>query len=55
MSVDTHISEINGYSRGALINMVKPYPDQIRFSLNQFDGPQRGLTGCGVLLKDRTC
>ncbi len=29
---------MNGSSRGALIDYVRPYPDQIRFSLNRMNG-----------------
>ena len=34
----THISETNGYMRGALIDTVLPYPDKIRHSLNRLNG-----------------
>lgn len=38
MTGRTHIVESNGYSRGPLIDTIRPYPDQIRFSLNRLDG-----------------
>lgn len=38
MTKPTHIREINNFSRGPLIDSVRPYPEQIRFSLNQLDG-----------------
>lgn len=34
----THITQANGYSRMALIDSVRPYPEQILFSLNRMDG-----------------
>ncbi len=34
----THVTQRNGYSRMALIDSVRPYPDQIRFSLNRMNG-----------------
>ena len=34
----THITQENGYSRMALIDNFRPYPDQIRFTLNLMDG-----------------
>lgn len=38
MSKPTHIVQSNGNSRGPLGNRVRPYPDQIRVSLNAMDG-----------------
>ncbi|MEV7611025.1 hypothetical protein AB0N61_16175 [Microbacterium sp. NPDC089320] len=38
MNQPTHIRQINGSVRGALVDYVRPYPDQIRFSLNQMNG-----------------
>ncbi|WP_314428395.1 hypothetical protein [uncultured Microbacterium sp.] len=34
----THVTQRNGYSRMALIDSVRPYPDQIRFVLNRMNG-----------------
>lgn len=34
----THVTQQNGYSRMALIDSLRPYPDQIRFSLNRMNG-----------------
>lgn len=38
MSRHTHVVESNGYSRGPLIDSVRPYPDAIRFALNRLNG-----------------
>ena len=38
MTKPTHITSHNNYVSGALIDYVRPYPDQIRFSLNLLDG-----------------
>ncbi|WP_431075446.1 hypothetical protein [Microbacterium phyllosphaerae] len=38
MSQPTHIRQINGSMRGALVDYVRPYPEQIQFSLNQMNG-----------------
>ncbi|KQR48123.1 hypothetical protein ASF87_04140 [Microbacterium sp. Leaf161] len=38
MNQPTHIRQINDSVRGALVDYVRPYPDQIRFSLNQMNG-----------------
>lgn len=38
MNQPTHIRQINDSTRGALVDYFRPYPDQIRFSLNQMDG-----------------
>lgn len=35
---DTHIVQRNGYSRGPLVDMIRPYPDAIRYSLNRLNG-----------------
>lgn len=34
----THITQMNGSSRGALLDTIRPYRDQIRFSLNRMNG-----------------
>lgn len=34
----THIDQMNGYSRGPLIDSVRPFPDQIKFALNRMNG-----------------
>lgn len=34
----THIEQMNGSSRGPLVDSIRPYPDQIRFSLNRMNG-----------------
>ncbi len=34
----THVTQRNGHSRMALIDSVRPYPDQIRFVLNRMNG-----------------
>lgn len=38
MTGRTHVVESNGYSRGPLIDSVRPYPEAIRFSLNRLNG-----------------
>lgn len=38
MTQRTHVVESNGYSRGPLIDTIRPYPDAIRFSLNRMNG-----------------
>lgn len=38
MTRSTHVVESNGYSRGPLIDSVRPYPDAIRFALNRLNG-----------------
>ncbi|GAA3599104.1 hypothetical protein GCM10022198_24180 [Klugiella xanthotipulae] len=38
MTERTHIRQLDGVSRGPLIDTVRPYPDQIRYSLNRLDG-----------------
>ncbi|GAA2935541.1 hypothetical protein GCM10010458_19140 [Microbacterium luteolum] len=38
MTRHTHVVESNGYSRGPLIDSVRPYPDAIRFALNRLNG-----------------
>lgn len=38
MTRPTHISQMNGSSRGALIDDFRPYPEQIRYAVNQMDG-----------------
>lgn len=38
MSRPTHIRELDGFVRGALKDSVRPYRDQIRFSLNNLNG-----------------
>ena len=38
MSRHTHVVESNGYSRGPLINTVRPYPDALRFALQRMNG-----------------
>ena len=38
MTPVTHLSEVNGFSRGPLLDDFEPYPDQIRYALNQMDG-----------------
>ncbi|MFT3798346.1 hypothetical protein [Microbacterium sp.] len=38
MTPITHLREVNGFSRGPLLDSFEPYPDQIRYSLNQMDG-----------------
>ncbi len=38
MTARTHVSEMNGYSREALNDFFRPYPDQLRYGLNQMDG-----------------
>ena len=37
-SVPTHVTMRNGASRGALIDFVRPYDQQIKFVLDQLDG-----------------
>lgn len=34
----THVVESNGFSRGPLIDTIRPYPDQLRFMLNRMNG-----------------
>lgn len=38
MSRPTHIRQLDGFMRGALRDTFRPYPDQIRRSLNHLDG-----------------
>ena len=38
MTPVTHIREVNGFSRGPFDDSVRPYPDQIRYSLNRMNG-----------------
>ncbi|WP_435749098.1 hypothetical protein [Microbacterium sp. PMB16] len=38
MTGDTHVVQSNGYSRGPLIDTVRPYSDQLRFSLSRMNG-----------------
>ncbi len=38
MNQPTHIRQVNGTTRGALVDYVRPYPEQIRFSLGQLNG-----------------
>lgn len=38
MTRRTHVVQSNGWSRGPLIDSVRPYPDAIRFMLNRMDG-----------------
>lgn len=38
MTKPTHIRQLNGFTRGPLVDSVRPYPEQIAFSLNQLDG-----------------
>ncbi len=34
----THVRQINGYHREAFLDDTRPYPEKIRFTLNQMDG-----------------
>ncbi|PKI91512.1 hypothetical protein CW368_06190 [Actinomycetales bacterium SN12] len=38
MTKRTHINEINNRTRGAFVDDIRPYPEQIKFSLNQLNG-----------------
>ena len=38
MSKPTHIRQFDGFSRGPLVDYIRPYPDQIRFALNTMNG-----------------
>lgn len=38
MTRDTHVVQSNGFSRGPLVDVVRPYADQLRFSLNRMNG-----------------
>ncbi|MFT3798345.1 hypothetical protein [Microbacterium sp.] len=38
MTVRTHIRQMNGSGGGPLDDLIRPYPDQIRYALNQMDG-----------------
>ncbi|MGM7667929.1 hypothetical protein [Microbacterium sp. A93] len=38
MTRDTHVVESNGFSRGPLVDIIRPYPDQLRFALNRMNG-----------------
>lgn len=38
MSRRTHVVESNGFSRGPLLDSIRPYPEQLRFSLNRMNG-----------------
>lgn len=37
-SKPTHVRQINGYHREAFLDDTRPYPEKIRFTLNQMDG-----------------
>lgn len=37
MNDPTHINEINGQSRGPFVDYVRPYPEQLRASLNRMN------------------
>jgi len=34
----THVQQVNGSSRSALLDSMRPYPEQIRFTLNRMNG-----------------
>lgn len=38
MSHHTHVTQSNGFSRGPLIDSIRPYEDQLRFSLGRMNG-----------------
>lgn len=38
MNSPTHIRQINGFTRGALIDDLRPYPEEIRFVLSRMNG-----------------
>lgn len=38
MSGPTHIEQTNGFTRGALLDDLRPYPEEIRFSLGRMNG-----------------
>jgi hypothetical protein len=38
MTSRTHVEQMNGSNRGPLVDSVRPYPDQIRFTLNRMNG-----------------
>lgn len=38
MTAPTHITERNGSSRMLLVDDIRPYPEQIRFTLNRLNG-----------------
>ena len=38
MTVRTHVMQMNGSGGGPLLDIFRPYPDQIRYTLNQMDG-----------------
>lgn len=38
MAHHTHVTQSNGFSRGPLIDSIRPYEDQLRFSLGRMNG-----------------
>lgn len=38
MAQRTHVEQSNGFSRGPLIDSIRPYEDQLRFSLGRMNG-----------------
>lgn len=38
MTKPTHIDQMNGRTRGAFLDDLRPYPDEIRFVLNRMNG-----------------
>ena len=41
MTKPTHIRQVDGVSRGPLIDSIRPYPDQIRYSLTRMNGTSK--------------
>lgn len=38
MTTPTHITQLNGFGRSALVDVMRPHEDQIRFSLKRMNG-----------------
>ena len=38
MTTPTHIVQLNGFARSPLVDVARPYEDQIRFSVRRMDG-----------------
>lgn len=38
MAQRTHVEQSNGFSRGPLVDSIRPYEDQLRFSLGRMNG-----------------
>ena len=46
MTTPTHIVQLNGFARSPLVDVARPYEDQIRFSVRRMDGAK--LWACSL-------